>query len=219
MIRFASMNSAPANCPQTRHEIAQDAQPRVSGLLGMELHAAHVRLFDDGRERVAVHRDGARGAGHGRGVRVREVHVGAIVQPFEQRRLAADAERIPPDVRDLQCARAIVEPRAAAVQHREPARARRLLASFEQPLHAEADPEERTPSFDTRREWPLSRGRRATRSHRNAPRRARRPRTHRRDRPAHARAPGPRRPPRTPSARRSGSRRRSPRARSPRHHD
>ena len=60
--------------------------------------------------------------GHGRRVRVREVHVDAVVQPFEQRRRASDAERIPPDVGDLQCARAIVEPRARALQHAQPAR-------------------------------------------------------------------------------------------------
>ncbi len=55
-----------------------------------------------------------------------------------------NVERVPADVRNLQPLRGVaVQPRDAAGQHAEAGHLRRLVAALEQPLHADADAEQR----------------------------------------------------------------------------
>src|SRR5687768_9197549 len=97
----------------TRYEVLQNLQPDVAGLFGVELDAEDVAAFDCGGERLCVRGLGDAIGRDRRGIRMREIHLGAGRNACEQtrRREAVLARRIrrlrwfeavPADVRDLQ---------------------------------------------------------------------------------------------------------------------
>ena len=115
-----------------------------------------------GRERVTVHGTAHVAPVTGAAYECVKYDVGAIVQPVEQRRGAADAERIPPDVRDLQCARAIVQPARScrpaprARASRAPLRCLRTATACRGRSRGAGAP------LRHHARWPLARPRRAT---------------------------------------------------------
>src|SRR5438105_14516130 len=114
----------------------------------MELHAGDVPSLHDRRERLAVLGDRRGVAGDRRDVAVREVHLRPRLDAFEDRSLdALDREAVPADVRNLDAATAVrSEAKALPRQQTETPQVGRFVAAFEQPLHAEADAQER-PAF------------------------------------------------------------------------
>src|SRR5262245_59742181 len=144
MIRFDSMSTSELQ------KISQQLQPDVPGLFRMKLDAGNVPVLDDCRELFTVLGDGDGIARHRSDVAVGEVHLGAARDAVDDRGIALDGEPVPPDVRDFDSRVALKPDRAKPITSaRQDAQARnvgRFVAALEQPLHAEADPEER-PSF------------------------------------------------------------------------
>src|SRR5262245_8916174 len=111
----------------------------------MKLHSGDVRSLYDGGEWLAVlgHRDGF--THQRRDITVCEVHLRLIGHAFENRRFALHGEGIPPDMWNLDRI-ARCEPPALPRQESKPRQVGRLVASLEQPVHAEADAE-KGPAF------------------------------------------------------------------------
>ena len=82
-------------------EIAQDAKARVAGFFGVELDAENVVRLDRGGKLGAVRAGCDRFGRHGRGERVREIHLARRLDALEQPRRPRCLERVPADVRDL----------------------------------------------------------------------------------------------------------------------
>src|SRR5262245_32367879 len=107
----------------------------------MKLHSGNVRSLHDGGERLAVlsHSDGFT---HQRSdITMCEVHLRLIGHAFENRRFALHGERVPPDMWNLDRI-ARCEPPALPRQEPKPRQLGRLVASLEQPMHAEANAEQ-----------------------------------------------------------------------------
>src|SRR5262245_9570346 len=111
----------------------------------MKLHPGDVRPLHDGGERLAVlsHRDGF--TRQRCDITVCEVHLRLIGHAIQDRSLALQGKRVPPNVWNLdrigRC-----EPPALPRQESKPRQIGCLVASLEQPVHAEADAE-KGPSF------------------------------------------------------------------------
>src|SRR5437016_3522472 len=118
----------------------------------MELHARDLAPLHDRAEWLTVFRDGDGIRRDRRDEAVRKVHLRAGRHAVDDRRVALQRDGVPSDVRNLDrwrlgrslCATvfcAALEPIAAAGQDAETRAAGRLLAPFEEPLHAETDAE------------------------------------------------------------------------------
>ena len=75
---------------------------------------------------------------------MREVNLAAGCDTVEKERGLGRLQRVPPHVRHARS----LEPPAPAWKQAEPVEAGRFVAAFEEPLHAEADPEERAAIID-----------------------------------------------------------------------
>ena len=81
---------------------------------------------------------------HGRRVRMGEVHVRARLEAGEDLRAARELQPVPPDMGNFQpLLRVALESHDPSGQHAEARHLGRLVAAFKEPLHPEADPEER----------------------------------------------------------------------------
>src|SRR6266851_7667192 len=142
-------------------EIAKDPKAHIPRFLGVELHAGDVPALHDCREGAAVLRDGDRLTAERRRVTVCEVHLCARRDTLDNRHVTLYREAVPADVGDfdgvvrLQPDRVIRGVRlqpdraqtvAAARQQAETGELRRFVAAFVEPLHAQADAEQR-PTF------------------------------------------------------------------------
>src|SRR5580765_6002370 len=111
----------------------------------MNLHAGDVRPLHDGGKRLAVFGHGDGFTGQRRDITVCEVDLRLIRHAFQNRRFALHGQRVPPDVWDLD-GFARREPPALPRQESQPRQIGCLVAALEQPVHAEADAEQR-PAF------------------------------------------------------------------------
>ena len=152
MIRLASMRSGRGlalrltSCATKFRRMRRPASPDFSG---WNCTPSDVRLLDRGRERLAVGRQRTRRTGHRCRERVREVHVRLRLHAVEQRRRRARwrarSSRRGESSGSLRDRRAA---RTCPQQTQSPA-LRCLGAALEQPLHAEADAQQRPPAADT----------------------------------------------------------------------
>src|SRR5580765_9083521 len=108
----------------------------------MELHAADAAALDDGRKWLAVFADGYRVARDRRHEAVREIHLRFRRHAGHDCPVALEAQAVPTHMRDFERPAASIDARQAPATSRqdaEPGAVSRLVAAFEQPLHAEAD--------------------------------------------------------------------------------
>src|SRR6186997_278914 len=115
----------------------------------MELDAGNLAALDNRREPLTVFGGGDGIAGERGDKAVREVHLRSRGNTFDNPQVEPRLERIPPDMRNLQASlRRHVQTPAAPTEHAKSRAVRRFVAALEQPLHPEADAEQRLPVAD-----------------------------------------------------------------------
>src|SRR6185295_9046965 len=132
--------------PSQVQKIPQHPQSNVTGLLWMKLDTRDLSVLDHRCERLAVLGDRHRVARDRYDVAVREVDLRAVRNAIDDRRLAVDGKAVPTHMRHFHVLRA--EAITSAAEDAEARHIGRLVAALEQPLHAEADAEDRTSLAD-----------------------------------------------------------------------
>ena len=120
-------------------EVAEDLQPRASGLLGVELDSPEVPPAHGGTQRRAVFAGGHGGRTDLCGVSVDEVHPGTFRQARKERFTVCDVEAVPLHLRTLHATRDASDP---PLDHAEALTAGGLVAAVKQHLHSHTDTQE-----------------------------------------------------------------------------
>ena len=115
----------------------------------MKLHAHHQAVFDSGGKWFAVLGDRGGFGGHRSGEGMREIDARVGSDAGKKHSRLRESQRVPADVRHLQPLDASAQALTARLDRAQARAFRRFDAALVQPLHADADPEERLPRSDT----------------------------------------------------------------------